>query len=131
MAAPSPRELLGAYCLLPLTFAELEAGVSATTKLRWQGSAASDAGDPPMPKAGYVVGLIIGSEASSNFTVQFTVDGTPNTVNTVTVNAAAKSLWLDSPIAFTSGQTVGAYVVADTTSKDVVVIVLVALNVGT
>lgn len=122
------RELVGPYALVPIgPYGELEAAVAATTKLRLGGSVFDAASDIVMPVGGWVVGITAQSEAGSNFTVQFTVNGTPNTVNTVTVNAATENEFFE-PIAFDAGDTIGAYVVADTTSKDASVYVWVILD---
>lgn len=112
------RELVGNYSLVMVgPFGELEAGVAAATKLRLAGSVFADAGDPVMPTSGWVVGITAASETGSNFTLQFTKNGTANTVNTVTVNSAAEYETFE-PIAFDAGDTIGLTAVADTTSKD-------------
>lgn len=128
MAPGSLREMVGAYSMASFRYYEAEAGVAATTKL--VAVDGLDAGDLPMPWPGYIVGIAIGSEAGSNFTVQVTVGGTPDTGNTVTVDSAAEYLALegDDMVAFDAGDTIGAYVVADTTSKDCVVEVFVVFN---
>lgn len=122
------RELVGPYVLVPVgPYGELEAAVAATTKLRLAGSVFDAASDVVMPTSGWVVGITAQCEAGSNFTLQFTKNGTPDTTNTVTVNAATESE-LFEPIAFDSGDTIGAYVLGDTTSKDVSVYVWVILD---
>jgi hypothetical protein len=70
---------------------------------------------------GVIVGMSAACEAGSNFTVQVTVDGTPDTGVTMTVNAATeiKAFLPSEYVAFTADQTIGCNCIADTTSKDV------------
>lgn len=122
------RELVGVNTLMMIgPYGELEAAVAATTKLRLAGTVFDAAGDAVMPVSGWVVGMVVQSEASSNFTLQFTKNGTADTTNTVTVNAAkVYDLW--EPIAFAANDTIGVKVIADTVSKDVSAWVLVVLD---
>lgn len=115
------RQLVGPNLAAQIDgFVELEAGIAATTIIRHLSTLGDAAGDPVAPYPGVIVGMYGASEAGSNFTVQATVDGTPDTGNTMTVNSAAEYVrFLPADYAaFTAGQTVGMYCVADTTSKD-------------
>jgi len=115
------RETVGNYALCAITgFVELEAAIAATTIIRHSSTIADAAGDPVMPYPGVIVGMSGACEAGSNFTVQVTVNGTPDTGVTMTVNAAAvyESFEPSDYVEFAAGQTVGMYCVADTTSKD-------------
>lgn len=124
------RELTGPYAMTSIRYYEAEAGVAATTKL--VAVDGLDAGDITMPWGGYIVGVGVGCEAGANFTLQVTVGGTPDTGVTLTVDSASEYVVLDygDKVPFDAGDTIGAYVVADTTSRDVVVEVFVVLNVG-
>lgn len=113
--------------LVPLHFAALEAAVAATTAIAHVGSA-GDAALPAMPVGGRIVAMAVGCEAGSNFTLQVTIDGTPDTEVTVTVNEANEYQVWPSEVTFVKGQTIGVNCIADTTSKDVDVLVFVALD---
>jgi hypothetical protein len=125
MALGSAKEIAGAYATLGLSFSELEAGVAATTAIPFADG--GDAAAPVLGKAGYILGMIVGSEAGANFTLRATIDGTA-TGATLTVNAAGVSLYYPTPIPFASDEAVGVTAVADTTSRDVKVVLLVAVS---
>lgn len=101
-------------------FGELEAGVAATTILRHGGATFDAAGDPTMPFDGVIVAMEGNSEASSNFTVDCTVNGTPDTTTTMTMNSAKEYVNFTKAnyVSFSAGDTVGMECTADTTSKD-------------
>lgn len=118
----SVRELVGSNALSLIgPFGELEAAVAATTELRLCGATFDAAGPPTMLYPGVIVGMSAACEASSNFTVQVTKNGTPDTGVTMTVNAATEvQKFLPSEyVEFAAGDTIGANCIADTTSKDV------------
>lgn len=123
------REMTGGFNVAVVgPFVAVEAVVAATTRVPYDTS--SDAGDPPMPMAGWIVGYAFGSEAGSSFTVRFTKNGTPDAGLTITVDAAKESAMLKPSeyVEFAAGDTIGLYVVADTTSKDFVGQILVAFD---
>lgn len=127
------RELCGPnQMVLVGPFGELETAVAATTELRLAGAVFDAAGPPTMLYPGVIVGMSAACEAGSNFTVQATVDGTPDTGVTMTVNAAVEvQKFLPSEyVSFTAGQTIGANCIADTTSKDVSVYLWVVLDLS-
>jgi len=119
--------LVSPVSVIPLHFAALEAAVAATTAVPHVGSA-GDAALPAMPVGGRIVAMAVGCEAGSNFTLQVTIDGTADTTVTVTVNSAAEYQVWPSEVTFTKGQTVGVNVIADTTSKDLNIVLFVALD---
>lgn len=127
------REAIGPAALALLgPFGELEAAVAATTELRYGGASFDAAGPPTMPYDGVIVGMTAACEAGSNFTVQPTVNGTPDTGTTMTVNAATE-VQLFTPanfVSFSQGDTIGANCIADTTSKDVSVILIVVFDIS-
>jgi len=123
------REMTGGHALAWVgPFVAVEAIVAATTRVPLDTS--SDAGDPPQPMPGRIVGYSISCEAGSNFTVQATLNGTPDTGVTITVNAA-KEVAMFKPadyIDFVAEDTIGMKFIADTTSKDFVGFLLVAYD---
>jgi len=119
--------LVGPSSVVALHFAALEAAVAATTAIAHVGSA-GDAALPAMPVGGRLVAMAVGSEAGSNFTLQVTIDGTPDTTVTVTVDSAAEYQVWPSEVTFTKGQVVGVNCIADTTSKDVDILLFVELD---
>ncbi|MEN8172013.1 MAG: hypothetical protein ABFS03_03950 [Chloroflexota bacterium] len=127
--ALSVREMTGGFNILPIgPFNELEAGIIAATVIKLIDG--SDAGDPPMPLPGWIVGYMFSSEAGADFTIQFTKNGTKDTATTITVDAAKENAMLKPSeyVEFAAGDTIGLEVVADTTSKDFAGFILVALN---
>lgn len=130
----SLRELMGGanLCLIG-PFCALEAAVAATTAIPLAGTAAAaDAGQFTAPFDGVIVGMVGNSEAGSNFTIQPTVDGTPDTTKTMTVNAANEYVNYNKNeyVSFTAGQALGMYCVADTTSKDFTGFLVVAFDLS-
>jgi len=127
------RELLGSNALAVIgPFGELEAAVAATTELR-RGGAVFDAAGPAVALYdGIIVGMSASCEASSNFTVQVTVNGTPDTGVTMTVNAATEvqKFKASEYVTFSAGDAIGANCIADTTSKDVFVDLYVVYDVS-
>ncbi len=128
----SIRELVGPNLLLLVgPFGELEAGVANTTILRLGAGIFADAVDVVMPFDGVIVGMVGSSEAGANFTVDVTVNATPDTTTTMTVNSAKEVLMFKPSeyVSFSAGDTVGMETTADTTSKDFSGYLLVALDV--
>lgn len=131
--AVSLRQMFGGWMSAVIGgFQELEAAVAATTIIRHLGALAADAGDPTMPLPGRIVGMMGSSEAGSNFTVQCTVDGTPDTGVTMTINSAKEYVLFNENeyVTFAAGETIGMYCVADTTSKDFAGALLVAFDIS-
>jgi len=128
----SLRELIGPnLATLVGPFGELEAGVAATTILRLGAGIFADAVDVVMPFDGVIVGMIGASEAGSNFTVDVTLNATPDTNTTMTMNSA-KEVLLFKPseyVSFSAGDLVGMECTADTTSKDFSGYLIVVLDV--
>jgi len=117
----SLRELTGGQVLCRIGgFVELEAAVAATTAIRHLSTIADAALGVVMPFPGCIVAMSGASEAGSNFTIQPTIDATPDTTKTMTMDSAAEYVVYDKGArpAFTAGQALGMYCVADTTSKD-------------
>ncbi len=112
LTGPNQMAMLG-------PFGELEAAV-AVGELRIGGALFDAAGPIPALYPGVVVGMSGSSEAGSNFTVQITINGTPDTGVTMTVNAAKdiQELKPSEFVPFVAGDTIGTNVVVDTTSKD-------------
>jgi len=126
------RGLVGPFMPITQSFAAAEAGVAAGTALVYVGESA-DAGDgtPPMPYDGYVVGVLWSTEASANFTLQVTKDGTADTGQTVAVTGATGGSDMFEPggeIAFSAGEVLGLKTITDTVSKDVNATLLILLE---
>lgn len=128
----SLRELVGPNIpLLVGPFGELEAGVINTTILRLGAGIFADAVDVTMPFDGVIVGMVGASEAGSNFTVDVTVNATPDTTTTMTVNSAKEVLMFKPSefVSFSAGDIVGMEATAVTTGKDFSGYLLVVLDV--
>ena len=131
--AVSLRQMFGGWMSAVINgFTELEAAIAATTIIRHLGALGADAGDPTMLYPGRIVGMMGSSEAGSNFTVQCTVNGTPDTGVTMTINSAKEYVNFNENeyVTFAAGDTIGMYCVADTTSKDFRGALLVAFDVS-
>lgn len=125
------RQLFGPAALAVINgFVELEAGIAATTIIRHLSTIGDAAGDPTMPLDGVIVGMMGSSEAGSNFTVQCTLNGTPDTQNTMTINSAKEYMMFipSNYVPFVAGDAIGMYCLGDTTSKDFKGALLVAFD---
>lgn len=125
------RQLVGPWIEAVFTFQQVDTSLVAGTALPRAG-ALGTASPPMMLWDGIVVGIGVGCEASSNFTLEVDIDGTPDTGSRQTVNAAGEYFPFNDAekVEFTAGQTVGVKPQAVTTAKDVVVDVYVLLNIG-
>lgn len=130
MANPFYQQVGGHDAVVVGPFSALEAVVANTTRIPYLSTAAG-VGDPMQPYPGVVVGVMVGSVASADFTCEVTVDGTEDAGSVFTVDAAGvyKQYKTNEYIAFAKGEAIGVRVLADTTSKNVAIGLVVSYDV--
>jgi len=113
------RQMVGPRVLALLDFTLAEASVAAAAALTPTGKVGGSADGYAAPYAGDIIGVMWASEASADFTLQPTIDATPDATESIAIDAVSGFQILAASVAFVAGELLGLDVIVDTVSKDI------------